>query len=83
MIKIYSTSVCGYCRRARELLDGLGVEYTELNVYEDNEAMAVMREMKYHTVPQISIDDVWIGGYDELVEMNEAGALDNLIKIVE
>lgn len=80
MIKIYSTPVCGYCRRAKELLDGLGVEYTELNVYEDGDAMAVMREMNFHTVPQISIDNVWVGGYDELKEMYEAGALDNIIK---
>ncbi len=78
MIKIYSTPVCGLCKRAKALLDSLYIAYTDLNVYEDAGAMAVMREMKFHTVPQISIDDVWIGGYNELVEMNEAGALDNL-----
>jgi glutaredoxin len=79
MVKIYSTNVCGHCRRAKELLDKLGVEYTDYNVYEDNDAMAVMREMNFNTVPQISIDDVWIGGYDDLLEMHEAGALDNLL----
>jgi glutaredoxin 3 len=78
MIKIYSTPVCGLCRRAKALLTQLGIEFMEYNVYEDSEAMAVMREMKFHTVPQISIDDVWVGGYTELVEMQEAGALDNL-----
>lgn len=79
MIKIYSTPVCGHCKRAKALLTRLGIEFTEYNVYEDNEAMAVMREMNFKTVPQISIDNVWIGGYDELNEMNEAGAMDNLI----
>lgn len=78
MIKIYSTPVCGLCKRAKALLTSLAIDFTEYNVYEDNEAMAMMREMNFRTVPQISIDDVWIGGYNELVEMNEAGALDNL-----
>lgn len=79
MVKIYSTNVCGHCRQAKALLEKLGIEYTEYNVYEDSDAMGIMLEMKFTTVPQISIDDVWVGGYSELVEMHEAGALDNLL----
>jgi glutaredoxin len=77
-IEIYSTRHCGYCRRAKELLDSLSIRYIEYNVYEDQDAMDTMHDLKFKTVPQISIDDVWIGGYDELVEMNDAGALDNI-----
>ena len=78
-VEIYSTPVCGYCKRAKALLERLGIEFVEYNVYEDAEAMAVMREGKHRTVPQIFIDDVHIGGFDQLSEMHESGALDNLI----
>lgn len=78
MIKVYSTSMCGYCQQAKALLDDAGIEYTEIDVHEDAEAMALMREMEFTTVPQILIDDVWIGGYAELTEMQEAGALKNV-----
>jgi len=79
MIKIYSTSMCGYCQQAKALLDGMDIEYTEIDVHEDAEAMAIMREMEFTTVPQILIDDVWIGGYVELAEMQDAGALDSIL----
>jgi len=79
MIKIYSTSMCGYCQQAKALLDDAGIKYTEIDVHQDAEAMALMREMEFTTVPQILIDDVWIGGYTELVELQEAGALKNTI----
>jgi len=74
-IEIYSTPACSYCRKAKILLDSLDIEYTEYNVYADNDAMAVMREGGYKTVPQIFIDDVHVGGYDDLLEMHEGGAL--------
>ncbi len=72
--------MCEYCNQAKALMDSIGIEYTEIDIYQDSEAMAVMREMKFTTVPQISIDDVWIGGFNELTEMHEAGALDCIIK---
>ncbi len=77
-IEVYSTQVCGYCKRAKALLDSLGIEYTEYDIYHNADAMNVMREGGYKTVPQIFIDDVHIGGYDDLAEMHAGGALDNL-----
>jgi glutaredoxin len=79
-VQIYSTRICGYCQRAKLLLDSLGVEYMELDIHENMVAMNTMNEMNFTTVPQIRIDDVWIGGYEELLEMKEAGALDSIIK---
>jgi glutaredoxin 3 len=71
--------MCGYCQQAKALLDSVGISYTEIDVHQDDEAMSIMREMEFTTVPQILIDDVWIGGYLELVEMQEAGALDSIL----
>ena len=78
-VEIYSTPICGHCKQAKALLDRLGIEYVEHNVYEDADAMAVMREGGFKTVPQIFIEDVHVGGNVDLHEMHEAGALDNLI----
>ena len=79
-VEIYSHDRCGYCKRAKALLEELGVEYVEYNIYEDADAMNVMREGGYRTVPQIFIDDVHIGGHDDLVEMRENGALESLVE---
>lgn len=78
MIKIYSTDFCGFCTKAKALLDDMGIPYENINIYEDAEAMEVMREMEFTTVPQIMIEDVWIGGYEELAEMQLDGALVHL-----
>jgi len=78
MIKIYSTAFCAFCTKAKELLDEMNIPYEDINIYEDADAMEVMREMEFTTVPQIMIDDVWIGGFTELAEMQESGALDCL-----
>lgn len=75
-VDIYSTAVCKYCRMAKELLDSRGIEYVEHNVYDDADAMTVMREGGFRTVPQIFIDNVHIGGYDDLKDMADHGALD-------
>ena len=80
MIKIYSTEFCSFCSKAKELLDDMGIPYEDINIYEDADAMEVMREMEFTTVPQILIEDMWIGGYVELTEMQEAGALSTLIE---
>jgi len=78
MIKIYSTDFCGLCTKAKALLDDMGIPYDDINIYKDVEAMEVMREMEFTTVPQIMIEDVWIGGYEELAEMQLDGALVHL-----
>lgn len=80
MIKIYSTAFCGFCTKAKELLDEMNIPYEDINIYEDSDGMEVMREMEFTTVPQILVEDMWIGGYTELTEMREAGALDTLIE---
>ena len=79
MIKIYSTPNCSFCVKAKLLLDGMDIPYEDFNIYEDEAAMNVMREMEFTSVPQISINDIWIGGYSELVEMQETGLLEKKI----
>ena len=79
-IEIYTTPWCGYCARAKALLEKKGAAYEETDVMEDAAKRAEMRERsKRTTVPQIFINGQHIGGSDELAELEQAGRLDALL----
>ncbi len=79
-IRMYTTTWCGYCVRAKALLDRKGLPYEEVLVDDADPAFRT----KLHeltggwTVPQIVIDDEPIGGYTELWQLDRAGRLDEL-----
>ena len=73
-IEIYTTPFCGYCARAKGLLDQKGAAYEEMDVMMDEKKRAEMRERsKRSTVPQIFINGQHIGGSDELVGARAGG----------
>lgn len=79
-IKIYSTPICPYCVRAKELLKKKGQSWVEIDVSDDAErekmiALAGGRR----TVPQIFINGQHIGGYDDLAALDRKGGLDPLL----
>ena len=79
-IEIYTTPFCGYCARAKGLLDRKGADYEEMDVMMDEKKRSEMRERsKRTTVPQIFINGQHIGGSDELAELEQAGKLDPLL----
>jgi glutaredoxin 3 len=79
-IEIYTTPFCGYCARAKGLLDQKGAAYEEMDVMMDEKKRAEMRERsKRSTVPQIFINGQHIGGSDELSALEQAGKLDPLL----
>ena len=78
-IRMYSTTWCGYCIRAKALLDRRGLEYEEIVMDDDPAFRQKLLEMTGRwTVPQIFIDDVPIGGYTELWCLDRDGRLDEL-----
>lgn len=79
-IEIYTTPFCGYCARAKGLLDDKGAAYEEVDVMMDEKKRAEMRERaKRTTVPQIFINGQHVGGSDELAALERAGKLDPLL----
>lgn len=77
---MYSSAWCGYCARARRLLQSKGAQVEEIDLDEKPTARAEMIERsKRYTVPQIFIGDVHVGGSDELLELEAAGQLDSLL----
>jgi glutaredoxin 3 len=83
LVEIYSKTFCPYCWRAKHLLDSKRVEYKEIAVDFGGEARRQMIERANGrtTVPQIFIAGKHIGGCDDLVALERAGTLDELIAI--
>lgn len=79
-IRIYSTPICPYCVRAKDLLKRKGAQWTEIDVSDDTER-AKMIELAggRRTVPQIFIGDTHIGGFDDLAALDRKGELDGMI----
>ncbi|ODT99345.1 MAG: glutaredoxin 3 [Rhodospirillales bacterium SCN 65-16] len=79
-IEIYTTPFCGYCARAKGLLDKKGAAYEEMDVMMDDKKRSEMRERSRRTtVPQIFINGEHVGGSDELAALESAGKLDALL----
>ena len=79
-IRMYTTKWCGYCVRAKALLDSRGLEYEEVDLGEDPGFRARLNELTGGwTVPQIVIGGRPIGGYTELWRLDREGRLDELL----
>jgi glutaredoxin 3 len=79
-IRMYTTRWCGYCVRAKALLDRRGLDYDEVDLGDDPGFRARLNELTGGwTVPQIMIDDRPIGGYTELRRLERDGRLDDLL----
>lgn len=81
-VTIYSTGTCPICDKTKQLLTKWSINYSELRVDMDRDALKEMLEITNHarTVPQIAIDGRWIGGFNELTEMHMDGELDELVE---
>ncbi len=76
-IRIYSTRWCGYCVRAKALLDDKGIPYEEVSLDDDPDFRRHLFDLTGGwTVPQVLIDGTPIGGYTELWRLEKSGALD-------
>ena len=81
-VKMYTTAVCPYCIRAKQILKSKGVEQIEeIRIDTDPQARAVMMETtQRRTVPQIFIGDTHVGGCDDLYALDRRGALAPLLE---
>jgi glutaredoxin 3 len=80
-VEIYTKFGCPYCVRAKHLLDGKGIAYSEYDVTMGGVKREEMVERApgARTVPQIFIDGAAIGGSDDLYELEYGGKLDDLL----
>lgn len=78
---MYTTAVCPYCVRAEQLLSRKGVRDIEkIRVDLQPELrVSMMEKTGRRTVPQIYINNQYVGGYDDLAALDRAGGLDPLL----
>ncbi len=80
-VLMYTTAVCPYCVRAEQLLKRKGVQQIEkIRVdLQPDLRVEMMEKTGRRTVPQIYINGVYVGGYDDLAALDQAGGLDELL----
>lgn len=80
-IEIYTTKVCPYCVRAKNLLNAKDADFKEIDLTGDDAGREALlkRSGGMRTVPQIFINGQHIGGCDNLYELEEKGELDKLL----
>ena len=81
-IELYSTAICPYCVAAKNLLKSKGLAWREIRVDQDPAAREAMltRSGGRRTVPQIFINGVHVGGFDDLAAAEHSGKLARLLE---
>ncbi|MEH6577455.1 MAG: glutaredoxin 3 [Amphritea sp.] len=79
-ITLYSNAWCPFCKRAKMLLDHKGARYTEINIDQTAGKRQEMIERSGRTsVPQIFVEDIHVGGCDDLYALEHQDKLDTLL----
>ncbi len=79
-IVLYTIATCPYCMATKNFLKARNLSWRELRVDTDPQAREAMIASTHRTsVPQILINDVHVGGFDDLIAMNRSGALQPLL----
>jgi glutaredoxin 3 len=76
-VRMFTTQVCPYCVRAKQLLKQRGVDTIDEIRVDLNPAQrdVMIKETGRRTVPQIFIGDTWVGGCDDLIALDQRGGL--------
>ena len=82
-IVIYTGPMCNYCSAAKHLLNKKKVNYTEFDIAVDSSKRQEMQEKTNgaRTIPQIFIGETYVGGYQELKDLEVQGKLNSLLGI--
>jgi glutaredoxin 3 len=79
-VVVYTTNACGFCTRVKMLLDARAIGYREINIAGDPEAFVELAKSSgMMTLPQVFVDGVLIGGYNETAEADQSGRLRELL----
>lgn len=79
---MYTTAICPYCIAAKNVLKSKGLEYSEIRIDTDAAKLGEMltRSGGRRTVPQIFINDIHVGGHDDLVAADRSGRLAQILE---
>ena len=78
-IKIYSKQWCSYCANAKRLLETRGFDFEDLDITQDPALETqLINQTGQRTVPQVFVEDRFVGGFVELARLVSSGKLDHL-----
>ena len=81
-VVIYTADYCSFCARAKALLRSKGVSFEEIDLSRNPGLREeIQQRTGRRTVPQIFIDSVPVGGFDEIKQLDEEGELDRMLGI--
>ena len=79
-VTLYTTKVCPYCIRALRMLSKKGVTYDNIDVNKNQDLYErIKKQTGRDTVPQIFIGEKFIGGYDEMNQLDKEEKLDSIL----
>ena len=80
-VEIYTSPSCGFCYRAKGLLENKGVDFDEIDItfHPSRHSEMLGRANGQRTVPQIFVDDKHVGGCDDLYALDSRGELDTIL----
>jgi glutaredoxin 3 len=79
-VTIYTKPYCPYCVRAVDLLTRKGVDFTEIEAaFDPEKRQEMMQRSGRATFPQIFVGDTHVGGCDDMMALERAGKLDDLL----
>jgi len=79
-ITVYTTDYCPFCHAAKQLLTTKGVEFTEVNVEDDDVKRRWLFERTgQRTVPQIFVEDKSYGGFEDIQDLDQKGELNKIL----
>ncbi|MFQ6616482.1 MAG: glutaredoxin domain-containing protein [Fidelibacterota bacterium] len=79
-VRVFSTSWCSYCRAAKRLLSGKGVDFQEIDIEKEGISREELARITGgSSVPQIVIGNRSVGGYEDLLALDRTGKLEELL----
>lgn len=81
---VYSKNFCPYCDKAKALLDANNIVFEEINVQAPGESRTVPANSPMKTFPQIFVNHILVGGFDQLAQLHQQyGLHEGLTKVIE
>jgi len=78
-IEVYSKEWCPYCKKAKAFLKSKGLKFEEIDIEAENNYEVMQERTGNKTVPQIIVNDQSLGGYDDIIALENNGEFNKLI----
>lgn len=83
-VTVYTMNHCPFCLQLKLFLKRQGVEFTEINTSEHPEVLKMLQdETSFLTLPQVFVEDNFLGGYDNIIDLHQKGKFKRIFGLEE